>query len=233
MEESQQTIRKLVAFTALVLVLAGVPHFLLDRKAAIVPRPQQSYEYLLPAAIGKFHVVNRWRNVKESPVIEQGATYQDASGAQTAQFDIMIHDSRDHNGLLCYITRGMPLRGRRTEQVQAVDSTANFDVGFIGDQSLNGAGRSTLFIASTECAHGGCRQAPLPQQSSTGPHIVWLPSAKAQRIRADAASFVPLSVTFQSFGNNGETQDQEQALLQFRELISNFKLAPLRELSRR
>ena len=75
MEQSQKTIRRLIAFAVLVLPLAGVPHFRLDRKPIAARLPDRSYEYLLPATIGKFHVVSRWRNVRPNQIIEQGATY--------------------------------------------------------------------------------------------------------------------------------------------------------------
>ena len=240
MEQSQKTIRRLVALAVLVLPLAGVPHFRLDRKPIatglpdrkpIAARlPDRSYEYLLPATIGKFHVVNRWRNVRPYQAIEQGATYQDSTGKQTAQFAILLNYFGDHNALGCYLTRGMALRENRTEQVQAADSPAKFDVGFFGDQSLNGAEHSTLFVASTECRAGGCLEAP-SAWSSDAPHVAWSMSAKTQHERANPAMPISLSITFQSLGGVGETQDQQQALLQFRELVSNFKLIPLRELA--
>ena len=229
MEQSQKTIRRLVAFAVLVLPLAGVPHFRLDRKPIAARLPDRSYEYLLPATIGKFHVVNRWRNVTPYQTIEQGATYQDSTGKQTAQFAIMLNYPGDHNALSCYLTRGMALRENRTEQVQAADSPAKFDVGFFGDQSLNGAEHSTLFVASTECRAGGCLEPPSAWWSA--PHVAWSMSAKTQHERANLAMPIPLSITFQSLGSAGETQDQQQALLQFRELVSNFKLIPLRELA--
>jgi hypothetical protein len=249
MEQSQKTIRRLVALAVLVLPLAGVPHFRLDRKpiATRLPDrrpiaarlPDRSYEYLLPATIGKFHVVNRWRNVRPyqaieqgATYIEQGATYQDSTGKQTAQFAILLNYFGDHNALGCYLTRGMALRENRTEQAQAADSPAKFDVGFFGDQSLNGAEHSTLFVASTVCRAGGCLEAP-SAWSSAAPHVAWSMSAKTQHERANLAMPISLSITFQSLGSSGETQDQQQqqALLQFRELVSNFKLIPLRELA--
>jgi hypothetical protein len=42
---------------------------------------------------------------------------------------------------------------------------------------------------------------------------------------------VPLSITFQSVNKDGNVQDQEQVLSDFRKLVSSFKLIPLRELS--
>ncbi|WP_158750607.1 hypothetical protein [Acidobacterium sp. S8] len=171
--------------------------------------------------------MNRWINPQGS-VVEQGAIYQDASGRQTAQFDIMINAGA-HNGLACYLTRGMVLESRRAERVQAADSSAIFDVGFIGDQSLSGAGHSTLFIASTVCGAGGCGEAPLLIKDA--PQIVWSRAAKAQREPAYQSRPIPLSITFQSVGGTGNAGDQEQAVLQFRDLISKFKLVPLRELS--
>jgi hypothetical protein len=230
MEESQKTIRKLVAFATVVVLFAGVPHFLLDRNAVVAAQfPDRSYEYLLPAEIGKFHVVNRWKSALQKPTFEQGAIYQDPTGKLTAQFAIMINFSRDHNGLVCYLAQGLPLRSQRIEQVQAADSSAIFDVGFIGDQSLSGAGHSTLFIASTECGTGGCREAPFLTRAA--PQIVWSRPTKAQRDSTDQYRAIPLSITFQSIGGAGDVQDQERALLQFRDLVSKFKLVPLRELS--
>ena len=231
MEESQRTIRKLLAFAAVVALLGGVPHFLLNRKqlAAAKLIPDRSYEYLLPAELGKFHVVNRWKSALRKPIVEQGAIYQDPTGKLTAQVAILFNLSGDHNGLQCYLTQGLPLQSHRTEQVQAADSSAIFDVGFIGDQSLSGAGHSTLFIASTECGARGCRQPPF--LASKAPRIVWLRPAKAQRDPADESRSIPLSITFQSVGGTGDAQDQEQAMLQFRDLVSKFKLVPLRELS--
>jgi hypothetical protein len=239
MEQSQKTIRRLVAFAVLVLPLAGVPHFRLDRKqiAARLPDrsiaawlPDRSYEYLLPATMGKFHVVNRWRNLVPNQAIEQGATYQDSTGKQTAQFAIWLNFPKDHNALVCYLTRGMALRENRTEQVQAADSPAKFDVGFFGDQSLNGADHSTLFVASTVCRAEGCLEAP-SAWSSAAPHLAWSMSAETQHERANLARSISLSITFQSLGSAGEMQDQQQAWLQFRELVSNFRLIPLRELA--
>jgi len=191
--------------------------------------PDRSYEYLLPAELGKFHVVNRWKSALQKPIVEQGAIYQDLTGKLTAQFAIMINFSGDHNGLNCYLAHGMPLQSHRTERVQAADSSAIFDVGIMGDQSVIGAAHSTLFIASTECGTQGCRQPPF--LANAAPRIVWSPPTNAQRDSADKSQSIPLSITFQSAGGTGDAQDQEQAMLQFRDLVSKFKLVPLRELS--
>ena len=130
----------------------------------------------------------------------------DSTGKQTAQFAILLNYPGDHNALSCYLTRGMALRENRTEQVQAADSPAKFDVGFFGDQSLNGAEHSTLFVASTECGAGGCLEPPSAWWSA--PHVAWSMSAKTQHERANLAMPIPLSITFQSLGSAGETQDQ-------------------------
>ena len=221
MENLQKTIRKLVAFAALVVVLAGIPHFLLDRSPRVIRTAGGSYEYLLPEEIGKFHVLNRWKNA-----IEQGAIYQDRNGKQIAQFAIMINAPGRHDGLNCYLARGIPLQSLQSEHLQAADSTANFEVGFIGDQSLNGGlGHSVLFIASTQCDAEVCTQAPAPM--SMGLQMTWLRPAKIHHDDAEQPRVVPVSITFQSFDAEGA----DQALLQFRELMSNFKLVPLRELS--
>ncbi|WP_158747920.1 hypothetical protein [Acidobacterium sp. S8] len=217
--ENLQTIRKLVPFATLVVVLAGVPHFLLDRKPRVNQTAGRSYEYLLPEEIGQFHVLNRWKNA-----IEQGAIYQDRNAKQVVQFDIRINSPGSHDGLSCYLARGMSLQSLQFEHLQTADSTANFEVDFIGDQSLNGLGHSVLFIALTQCDAEVCTQVPAPL--STGLQVTWLRPAKVENDVEDPR-VVPLSITFQSFDAEGP----DQALLQFRELMSNFKLVPLRELS--
>lgn len=227
MEYSQQTIRKLIAFAVAVGLLAGLPHFLFDRKQETVKVWERSYEYLLPAEIGGFHVVNRWTNVQSHSVIEQGAIYQDSSGRKTAQFDIMVNASGSHNGLACYLARGMTLRERRIEQIQAADSSATFDVGFVGDQSIGGTGHSTLLIASTECGSKGCWRTP---DSSESAQIIWFQHPKATSDHTPHSTFVPISITFQSLNSDGKAQDRESALLEFRELVSNFRLVPLQEI---
>jgi len=231
MEQSQQATRKLVAFAAVVVLCAGAPHFLLDRRS--LPHQesrsqQDSPETFLPAIIGDFHVVSRNRNILPRQEIEHVAIYQDRTGTQTAQFDVRVNSSA-HNGLACYLMRGMTVQWKRTEEVQSADSIGSFEISSIADQSITGSGRSALFMASTECTPEHCSESPLKVENR--PELVWSGSDSEAHGTPRSREVVPLSITFQSVGEGGNVQDQKQALSQFRKLISSFKLAPLRELS--
>jgi len=50
----------------------------------------------------------------------------------------------------------MSLQGQHTEQVQAADSVADFNLAFVKDQSITGTGEATLLIATTECTKEAC-----------------------------------------------------------------------------
>jgi hypothetical protein len=228
MEQPQKANLKLVAFAAVVLLCAGVPHFLFDRTRPKISVGNYLPETLLPPTIGTFHVVSRKQVGGAGEVIEHVAIYQDPTGRQTAQFDLRIN-SASHNGVACYLARGMPVQWRRIEQLQSADSTAGFEIASIADQSLRGAAGSVLFIASTECMAEGCREIPL--EIRTGPQLIWLRNNLETRSATPGKMPVPLSITFQSIGKDGNVQDQEQALSDFRKLVANFNLNPLREVS--
>ena len=228
MEQSQKANLKLVAFTTLVLLCAGVPHFLFDRTRPKNSTGHYSPESLLPPTIGTFHVVNRKQVGEAGDVIEHMAIYGDPTGRQTAQFDLRIN-SASHNGVACYLARGMPVQWRRIEQVQSADLSASFEIASIADQSLRGSAGSVLIIASTECTPEGCREIPL--QIRTGPQLIWLRSNLQTQSVGPGEKPVPLSITFQSIGKDGNVQDQEEALSDFRKLVASFKLNPLREIS--
>jgi len=123
----------------------------------------------------------------------------------------------------------MPVQWRRIEQVQSADSSAGFEIASLADQSLRGADRSVLFIASTECTPEGCREIPLPIR--TWPQLIWLRNNLETQSLSPGQKPVPLSITFQAIGKDGNVQDQEQALSDFRKLVASFKLNPLREIS--
>ncbi len=230
MARSQQATRKLVAFTAVAVLCAGVPHFLLDRRS--LPHHEshsQDYspEAFLPAVIGDFHIVSRNRNTLSRQETEHVAIYQDRTGKQTAQFDVRVN-SGAHDGLACYLSRGMAVQWRRIEEVKSADSLGSFEISSLVDQSITGSGRTVLLMASTECKPEGCSELPLKVQNRI--QLVWSQSpgeAGAPQI----ANAVPLSIAFQSLLEDGKVQDQAQALSQFRKLILSYKLAPLRELS--
>jgi hypothetical protein len=227
MEQSQKASPKLVAFAALVLLCAGLPHFLLDRKAADRAPGQYSVEALLPPVVGSFQVVNREQGVLGRG-IEHVAIYQDSARRRTAQF-ALITNYGIHNGVACYLARGMPVQWRRVEEMKSADSSATFEIVSLGDQSLKGGNRSALFIASTECTTVGCREIPLEIRS--GLQLGWIRKKLGTESISAQRRPVPLSITFQSTSVDGSVKTQEQALSEFRELISNFKLNPLRELS--
>jgi hypothetical protein len=227
MDKDQGTTRKVIVFAVAVILLAGVPHFLYDRVPLKASPRKLDYSQvsLLPPAIGNFHAVNRWKN-NDLPdgAIEQGAIYEDPTGTQTAQFDIMIN-LQNHDGLRCYITHGMSVQSHRTEVVQSADSKATFDIAFLGDRSIKGNAQTVLLIASTECGSKGCVRAAGPSSTYTS-GIIWRPNS----IQQTAITQVPLSITFETNSRDGGTADDVRAIQQFRQLISNFKLAPIQNL---
>jgi len=161
----------------------------------------------------------------EHGVIEEGAIYRDAIGKQMAQIALQLNRSGAHNGLACYLSHGIPLQKQHIEQVRASDSEADFNIAFVSDQSLTGAGQATLLIATTECMPGGCTEAPM--KHSYGVSILRSEFDKNDR-RFKNQLLVPLSITLQSLEPSGNALDQEHALRQFRELVSSFGLLPLR-----
>ena len=98
METVQQTTRKLVAFSALVLLGAGFPHYSWDRPEPLHSRHasrEGSPEYLLPSTIGEFHVVERRTFPQKGDLAEIGAIYQDTEGKYLAQIAIHVGPTTD------------------------------------------------------------------------------------------------------------------------------------------
>lgn len=234
MEQLKATTLKLVAFGVAVLVCAGVPYLLSDqgsyqRGSASRPAPHWP-DTTFPAAIGGFHVVNRWQNRLSNEVTEYGALYQDPTGTQTAQFDTLFNIG-PHDGSDCYLARGMKFQWRRVVEVHTADSIAGFEIVSMEDESMAGSDHATLLIASTNCTRDACKDLTLNFKTGTGPHLVWTRPASSKKNATGSWVPVSLSITFESFANGDHAQDEEQALSQFRKLMSNFRLNPLRELS--
>lgn len=225
METIQQTTRKLVAFSALVLLGAGFPHYSWDR-----PEPRHSHyassesssEYLLPSTIGEFHVVERRTFPKKGDLIQIGAIYQDTERKHLAQIAIHIGP---HDGLWCYIARGVPLERELLEPATTADSVANFNIAFLRDESLTGSGRANLLMAFTDCMATGCTA---PQTQTTSGLQVVLPTWARQDRRSLEQCTLPLSITLQSLSEPANKWSEQDALKQFRALIANFRLLPLR-----
>ncbi len=228
MEQSQKASLKLVAFAAVVLLCAGVPHFLFDRIQLKNSTGSYLAETLLPPTIGTFHVVNRKQVGEAGDVIEHVAIYQDPTGRQTAQFDLRIN-SASHNGVACYLARGMPLQWRRIEQVQSADSSASFEIA-LPSGSVVAWRRPFCSLHSLYGVYAG-RLPEIPLQIRTWPQLVWLRNSLETQSVTPSKKPVPLSITFQSISKDGNVQDQEQALSDFRKLVASFKLNPLREIS--
>jgi hypothetical protein len=231
MEKSQKTIRKLLVFAAVIVLCGGVPHFLFGRgsfHSGHGYRSPYALETVFPSAIGDFHLVNRWQTALQEQVVEQVAIYQDVASKETAQFAIYLNAGA-HNGAACYLARGMQLQSRRVEQLQTADSIASFEIVSIVDQSVAGTNGSSLLMATTECSGEQCKSRPLDFKA--GPQLTWLKSNDVQENVVANEVPIPLSITFESSGNSGNGQGQEQAEQHFRKLLSNFNLKPLRDLS--
>ena len=229
METTQQTTRRLVALSAVVLLCAAVPHYRLDRPAPTIQVRHAasgvSGSSLLPPSIGKFRVVNRWRTPMRDNIVEEGGIYKKDEENVVAQIALLTNSPRTHNGLVCYLARGLTLQRQFLERVASADSAGDFNISFVSDESLAGAGEKYLLIATTECGAGGCTETPL--ESTNRLQFLWRgddpnpPTLESQPV-------VPLSVLLQPPEGSSERWTQEQALQQFRELMSNFKLLPLR-----
>jgi hypothetical protein len=231
MEKSQKTIRKLLVFAAVIVLCGGVPHFLFGRgsfHARYGYRSPYALETVFPSAIGDFHLVNRWQTALQGQVVEQVAIYQDVASKETAQFAIYLNAGA-HNAAACYLARGMQMQSRRVEQLQTADSIAGFEIVSIVDQSVAGTDGASLLMATTECGGEKCTSRPLDIKA--GPQLTWLKSNYVERDVTANDVPVPLSITFESSGNSGNGQGQDQAKQHFRKLLSNFNLKPLRELS--
>jgi len=229
METTQQTTRRLVALSAVVLLCAAVPHYRLDRPAPAIQMPHGasgvSGSSLLPSSIGKFRVVNRWRIPMRDNIVEEGGTYKNDEGNVVAQIALRTNNPGTHNGLRCYLARGLTLHRQFLERVASADSAGDFNISFVSDESLAGAGEKYLLIATTECRAGGCTETPL--ESTNRLQFLWK-GDDPNPPTLDSQPVVPLSVLLQPPEGSSDGWTQEQALQQFRELMSNFKLLPLR-----
>jgi hypothetical protein len=176
---------------------------------------------LSPSA--KFHLVNRWTFPEKGNPAEIGAIYQDAEARHLAQ--ISIHFG-PHDGLICYLARGIPLRRQFLQSLAAADSIADFNIAFLIDESLAGAGQATLLMATTTCTAGGCSESSMPRTG--GLRLIWPPFTRENGQFLEQAA-VPLSVTLQSREYQADGCDEKHALQQLRELLSNFRLLPLRD----
>lgn len=150
--------------------------------------------------------------------------YQYAEGKLLAQIVLRTNDFGGHNGLACYLVRGVSLQTQFLDRVRAADSVANFNIAFVKDESLAGAGHADLLIATTECRATGCTEIPVRMSNDfriMWPNAIWHPENNIYQY------VVPLSVTLQSLEYQ-DGWDQTQALAQFHELMTRFKLLPLR-----
>ena len=213
----------------MVLLCAAVPHYRWDRAAPTIQTPPASggvsVSSLLPASIGKFRVVNRWRAQMTDNIVEEGGMYQNDEGNVVAQIALRTNAPGTHNGLKCYLARGLPLQRQFLEHVAAADSASDFNIAFVGDESLTGAGEKYLLIATTECRAGGCTETPLERTNEF--QVLWRRD-DPNRPTLESHLAVPLSVILQSTERSSDKWNQDHALQQFRELMSNFKLLPLR-----
>jgi hypothetical protein len=161
----------------------------------------------------------------DDKMVEEGGMYQNEEGSVVAQIALRTNDHGTHNGLKCYLTRGLTLQRQFLEQVATADSAGDFNIAFVSDESLTGAGEKYLLIATTECRAGGCTETPL--ESTNRFQVLWR-GDDPNRATHESQFVVPLSVILQSTEGSSERWSQEHALQQFRELMSNFKLLPLR-----
>jgi hypothetical protein len=225
METVKQRAQKLAAFSAVVLLGAAFPFYWWEKTVPVRP-PHAisgvSPEDLLPFSIGEFHVVDRWTFPQKGDPAEIGAIYQDAAGKHLAQ--IAIHmDS--HDGIECYIARGVPLQMDFEEQVVAADSVADFNISLLGDESMAGLGETNLLMASSDCTATGC--ARTPRQRNDGLRIVFPILAPDSEEFSDQRTLT-LSITLQSHEHSADGRDEQHAVKQFRALMANFRLIPLR-----
>jgi hypothetical protein len=225
METVKQRAQKLAAFSAVVLLGAAFPYYWWEQTVPVHPphaTSEKSLEHLLPFSIGEFHVVDRWTFPQKGDPVEIGAIYQDAAGKHLAQ--IAIHMG-SHNGIECYIARGIPLQSQFEEQVIAADSVADFNVALLGDESMAGLGQTNLLMASSDCTATGC--AGTPRQSNDGLRIVF-PIVASESEEFPDQRTLALSITLQSHEHFADGRDEQHAVKQFRALMANFRLLPLR-----
>jgi hypothetical protein len=227
METVKQRAQKLAAFSAVVLLGAALPYYRWEQPVPVHPphaTSRVSPEDLLPFSIGEFHVVDRWTFPQKGGPVEIGAIYQDAAGKHLAQIAIHIGP---HDGLRCYIARGVPLKGQFEEQVVAADSVADFNISLLGDESMAGVGQTNLLMASSDCAATGC--AATPRQGNGGLRIVFPILAPESEEFSDQHT-LSLFITLQSHEHSTDGWDEQHAVNQFGALMANFRLLPLRNL---
>jgi hypothetical protein len=225
MDTKQSTLRKLTVLAAAVLACAALPPFLLDRASATPELlPYLNAASLLPGSIGSYALRSRTSDVQQDNEVEQVSVYVNRDSHQIAQVSVLLNIDRHHNGLDCYEVRGIPILWRGTEETQALDSVAYFDVAVLNGYAADSpTGRSLFLVASSECAEGGCAAAPsreddlfraaLPGLRNVPVSIVLQPAA------ADAAS--------------GSMDEQRDALIRdFRRFVNDLPLMPLRDAAR-
>jgi hypothetical protein len=225
METVKQRAQKFAAFSAVVLLGAAFPHYWWGQTVPVHPRHATggvSPEDLLPLSIGEFHVVDRWTFPQKGDPAEIGAIYQDAAGKHLAQ--IAIHMG-PHDGASCYIARGIPLQRQFEEQVAAADSVADFNISLLGDESMAGLGQRSLLMATSACTATGCAAAP--RQRNDGLRIVFPKLAPGSDEFSDPRT-LSLSIVLQSHEHSADGRDEQHAAEQFRALMTNFRLLPLR-----
>ena len=230
METLRQTTRKLAAFAAVILLCGAAPHYWWDRSEPSRSRPglggEVLQESLLPFSIGKFEVADRWTFPENGTVTDIGAIYQDAEDKRVAQMSIHLGP---HDGLRCYIARGVPVQIQKQfqESIAAADSVADFNIAILGDESLTADGKTLLLTATTECTATGCVAAP--RLRTGGLRVAWPGSMRENRQFLDQP-VESLSVTLQTRVRPENGGDEKQASDELRELISNFRFLPLRKL---
>jgi len=220
MDKQSTTIAKIIAFAAVVLLCAGVPHFWHDRaqKAPRILLDPRSAN-LLPDNVGSYSVRNR-SNFIEFDSLEQVAIYSDKSGAETVQADLRLNSG--HNGLNCYIARGIPVVWSGLEEVQAADSTAIFDVKILKGASVVTGGYSMYLLAATQCNATKCTENLMPIEDRIGIRL------GAPAVVGNGVEAVPLSIVIES---SSATASKDQLIRQLRVFMKDMPLVPLGQYS--
>lgn len=225
METTRNTTLKLIAFAALIFTCAGVPHFLFDRaRPAQASLPDSELTALFPDRVGEYVLKSRMSSDYAKKPFEQVGIFVNPANHEIAQVSVLLDSSSD-NGIDCYRARGLSIRWRSTEEVQALDSVASFDVALLEAPSIDsGAGASLILIASSECAPGRCAQLPSPDALTE----------IFQTQDASRLAVTPMSIVLQPAMGNSQLPfaARKDALMRdFRRFMASFPLHPMRQVA--
>lgn len=219
---------KLIAFAIVVFGCAGVPHFLYDHAiAAPVTSANLNSLHLLPASVGYYALRTRTSNAIAPNVIEQVAVFVNVSNHEIVQISTFLNGA-PHDGIDCYLTRGIPVVWSGTEEVQARDSVAYFRVSVLKGNSIDASTDNSYFlIAAAECAPDGCSEEDVTQNQFG---IFRKPvDNPLHRVT------VPISIVLQpaGFERTSTVAAQKDALLRdLRQFMIDLPLHPLNEFAR-